>query len=469
MSDVVSPRANPYLSGPVWPLFLKTAAPIVLLMLVSGLYTVVDAIFLGLLVGPRALAAVTLVFPIFMAVAALSTLVSSGMASILARRLGAGDDDGAQAVLQSAMMLSLLVAVLLMAFYLTLGIRLVDWFSEGDAALAAMAKTYLAFVIFGSPLQFVISIQGDALRSEGKPGVMAGIGVLVTLANIGFNYVLIAGLGWGVAGSAIGTLAAQAVAMGVVVWLRLSGRTPLALARRTGHRLTEAWPRILALGLPPSLGLAGTSLSAGCYIIGIGIWSGDNHDVAIAAYGIASRLLTFAFLPLLGLNFACQSIVGNNFGAHLFGRSDRTLLVGLATGLCYGIAVELAFIFGARPIASLFVTDPAVIAEAVHIVRIVTAAYVLVAPLMVLAGYFQALGMASRAAAITLGRTYVFTLPLIFILPFIFGETGLWMAAPISDLGMMAIAITVLWLNRRGARLGLFYGNRETVIAVEAA
>ncbi|MEO2037393.1 MAG: MATE family efflux transporter, partial [Martelella sp.] len=140
---------------------------------------------------------------------------------------------------------------------------------------------------------------------------------------------------------------------------------------------------------PPSLGLAGTSLSAGCYIIGIGIWSGDNHDIAIAAYGIASRLLTFAFLPLLGLNFACQSIVGNNFGAHLFGRSDRTLLVGLATGLGYGFAVELAFIVGARPIAALFVTDPAVIAEAVHIVRIVTAAYVLVAPLMVLAGYFQ--------------------------------------------------------------------------------
>mgnify|MGYP001205724172 CR=1 FL=1 len=87
MSDVASPRANPYLNGPVGPLFLRTAAPIVLLMLVSGLYTIVDAIFLGLLVGPRALAAVTLVFPIFMAVAALSTLVSSGMASILARRL----------------------------------------------------------------------------------------------------------------------------------------------------------------------------------------------------------------------------------------------------------------------------------------------------------------------------------------------------------------------------------------------
>ena len=452
-------RANPYLSGPLVPLFMKTAAPIVLLMLVSGLYTIVDAIFLGILVGPRALAAVTLVFPIFMAVNALSTLVSSGMASILARRLGAGDDNGAQATLQSAMALAMVAAVSLMVLYVTLGVRLVDFFAEGDTGLSAMAKTHLALLVFGSPLQFLIAIQGDALRSEGKPAVMALIGVLVTLANIGFNYVFIAELGMGVAGSAIGTLAAQIVALGVAVWLRVSGRTPLKLLARTGHRFTEAWPRILALGLPASLGLAGTSLSAGCYIIGIGIWSGDNHDVAIAAYGIASRLLTFAFLPLLGLNFACQSIVGNNFGAGVYERSDRTLTIGLLTGLSYGLAVELLCHFAAEPISAMFVSDPVVIAEAVHIVRIVTAAYIVVAPLMVLAGYFQALGMASRAAAITLGRTYAFTIPMIFILPFIFGETGLWMAAPLSDLGMLAVAVVVLWLNRNRARYGVLYGK----------
>ena len=67
METSSEPQANPYLSGPIAPLFFKTAAPIVLLMLVSGLFTVVDAIFLGVYVGPRALAAVTLVFPLFMA------------------------------------------------------------------------------------------------------------------------------------------------------------------------------------------------------------------------------------------------------------------------------------------------------------------------------------------------------------------------------------------------------------------
>nr|WP_272213943.1 MATE family efflux transporter [Marinicella sp. W31]MDC2879887.1 MATE family efflux transporter [Marinicella sp. W31] len=209
MDTASEPGANPYLSGPVAPLYFKTAAPIVLLMMVNGLFTVVDAIFLGVYVGPRALAAVTLVFPLFMALNALATLVASGMASILARRLGAGDRAGAQSAMQSATALAMVCALALMAVYLLAGRPLIGWLSGGDAGLAAMAATYIGLLIFGSPLQFLISIQGDTLRSEGRPATMALIGVLVTLANIGFNFIFIVLLGWGVAGSAIGTLAAQ--------------------------------------------------------------------------------------------------------------------------------------------------------------------------------------------------------------------------------------------------------------------
>ena len=455
-------RANPYLTGALGPLFFKTALPIVLLMMVSGLFTVVDAVFLGVYVGAKALAAVTLVFPIFMTVVALSSLVASGMASILARRLGAGDENGAQSAMQSATLLSLAVAVTLMALYLVGGRALVGWLADGDASLAAMANLYIALTIFGSPLQFFIGIQSDALRSEGKPGTMALIGVLVTFANIGLDYVFIALFGLGVAGSAIGTLVAQAIAAGVIVAYRLSGKTPLAFWRRTGLPATESWARTFMLGLPPSLSLFGVSLSAGCYIIGIQLWSGDSAAVTIAAYGIASRLLTFAFLPLLGLNFACQSIVGNNFGARAFQRSDRTLVIGLFAGLCYGLVVEAAFQLAPELLATLFVSDPATIAAAAHIVRFISAAYILVGPLMVLSGYFQAIGQAANAAVISLGRTYCFTIPLIFILPLGFGETGLWMASPASDVAMLCVAFVVLFVNARRtfARRGLFYASR---------
>ena len=88
-------RKTGYLEGPIGPLFARTALPIVFLMSVNGLLTVVDAIFLGVFVGADALAAVTLMFPIVMICLALATLVANGMASVLARQLGAADHAGA--------------------------------------------------------------------------------------------------------------------------------------------------------------------------------------------------------------------------------------------------------------------------------------------------------------------------------------------------------------------------------------
>ena len=78
---------------------------------------------------------------------------------------------------------------------------------------------------------------------------------------------------------------------------------------------------------------------------------------------------------------------------------------------------------------------------------------------MVLSGYFQALGQAASAAVISLGRTYLFTIPLVFVLPRFLGETGIWVASPLSDVGMLFLALAVLFVNRRrtSARFGVFY------------
>ena len=102
-----SSRTNAYTQGPLVPTLLKTALPIILVMSMNGLLTVADAVFLGRFVGPDALSAVTLMFPAYMLLVATATLVSNGMNSILARRLGAGDLEGARSVFVGAHGLSL--------------------------------------------------------------------------------------------------------------------------------------------------------------------------------------------------------------------------------------------------------------------------------------------------------------------------------------------------------------------------
>ena len=86
-----SQQNNVFLQSSLPSVFLKTAAPIILIMLVNGSFTLVDAYFLGVFVGADALTAVTSMFPIFIFLIALSTLVSNGFSSVMARQLGAGD------------------------------------------------------------------------------------------------------------------------------------------------------------------------------------------------------------------------------------------------------------------------------------------------------------------------------------------------------------------------------------------
>ena len=81
MTGSSTPKTNVYLSGSLPRLFARTAAPIIVVMGVNGLFTVVDAYFLGAYVGAEALTAVTLMFPLYMLLVALSTLVSNGFAA----------------------------------------------------------------------------------------------------------------------------------------------------------------------------------------------------------------------------------------------------------------------------------------------------------------------------------------------------------------------------------------------------
>lgn len=254
--------ANKFTSAPLGIIYLKTALPIIFMMGMSGLLTVADAVFLGIYVGPDALAAVTLMFPIYMLIVALSTLVSNGMSSLLARALGAGDLDGARAIFVGAHGLAAGLGVVLILSFVLFGQPFALVAAGGSDSLAQTGLVYLRIMVFFSPLLFVLSLNSDALRNEGRVGFMAAISLMVSFANIGFNYVLIALLDMGVAGSAYGTAAAQVLAFGGIVAFRAFGDALLRPAALLSYPLLGKWGQMLALGAPQSLGFIGLALGS---------------------------------------------------------------------------------------------------------------------------------------------------------------------------------------------------------------
>ncbi len=452
-------KKNAFLDSSLPHVFLKTAAPIILIMLVNGSFSLVDAYFLGMFVGADALTAVTSMFPAFILIIALSTLVSNGFASLMARKLGAGDESSAVDVFSQAISLSLVVCAVLVGLFLIGGHALTSSVSNGSSLIGDMSYRYISILVFFSPLVFILTINGDSLRCEGQVSFMAFVSLLSVLLNGVFNYLLIVGMNWGVEGSAYGTVLAQAILLVIVFLYRKYKKNPLKLQVVLFSTSRQHWLTFLSLGAPSSLNYIGLALASGAILYNLQIWDAGNYATTVGAYGIITRLMTFIFLPLLGLSMAFQAIVGNNFGANELSRVNSSIKIVLSVAFIYCVFLQLiAFVFRGD-LGALFVSDQAVIDEVVRILPFSTLALFLVGPQMMISMFFQAIGDAKRAGILGILKTYAFSLPLIFILPFFFAEWGIWYAAASTEFFALLLTILVLSLRSRSQNIsyGLFF------------
>lgn len=449
---------NRFLSVPIGRLFVANALPMMVMMLTSGMLAVVDAAFLGHFVGPDALTAVSLVFPMLMIVVALSTLVSGGMSSLLARHLGAEQHDDAMAVFAQAHGLALCLSLLLIAAFGTGAGFVIGQLSGGQTGIAHKAYTYLAIMIFASPLQLLLGVHADAWRNEGNAGLIALMSASVTLANVVLNYVLIVPLDMGVAGSALGTAIAQGAGLALLVGLRWRGAGSLTMSGLWNSRWTGGWCPILALGAPVSLSFIGIALVSATVITTLRLTAGAGYVESVAAYGIVTRILSFTFLPLMAIALATQTIVGHNVGAKFHRRSDAALRLGLAVAFVYCAFVEVMLLATHGWIGSGFVASPEVIGLAGSILVPMLSLYLFTGPVLVLAMYFQAIGKPERTAMLTLIKPFALSPLLVAGLGFSIGAKAIWIAFPIADGIIVAATLGVVIASQRHRALSKGFG-----------
>lgn len=457
-TSAVHDQENKFLQGSLPLVFVKTAAPIIFMMLVNGSFTLVDAYFLGIFVGADALVAVTSMFPIFIFLIALSTLVSSGFASVMARLLGADKLQQAKQAFAQATSLSLIFSVVLIGLFLLLGQPLSLALNNGDLGLAEMSYLYISIMILGSPLMFLLNMNSDSLRCEGLMAMMASVSLLSVLLNGVFNYLLIVYLEFGVAGSATGTLLAQACALSLICIYRALKKTKLNIQILQFSSSRYYWKEFLAIGTPSSLTHLGFALSSGAIFYNLQIWGDGNYADTVGAYGILTRLMMFIYLPILGLCLAFQTIVGNNLGAGLYLRVNSSIKIALSCALIYCLAWQLAINLFHQQLGRVFVDDIGIINELSRILPVATLALFLLGPLLIISMYFQAIGDAKRAGILSMVKTYAFLLPLLFILPFGFSELGVWYAGPVAECLGLLLALGVLYHRQltENYKFGLF-------------
>ena len=367
-------RRQALLGGPVLPTMLKLALPTVIVLVVQSFVGVAETYFVGFL-GTDALAGVALVFPVLMLMQMMSNGgIGGGVASSVARAIGAGRKDDADALVLNALFLAIAFGIIFTAgeflggraLYRALG-------GQGDALMASVA--YADAVFSGAVLVWIVSLLAAALRGAGNTIVPAAVTLGGVFVLLPLSPALIFGWGpfprLGVMGAGVAVVVYYlAAALALIFYLR-SGLGVLRLPfdpRRIERRLLGDVFRVGALS---AVGTIQANLTVVLVTGAVGLFGTD----AIAGYGIASRL-DYILIPLLfGLGTAALTMVGVNIGAGQEARAERIAWVGglLAAGVTEAIGLTAAIF--PQGWLGLFSSEPAVLAAGALYLRIVAPFY----------------------------------------------------------------------------------------------
>ena len=423
---------------PVGSLVITLGIPTTISMLVTNIYNMVDTMFVGKL-GTSASGAVGIVFGFMSILQAFGFLFGQGAGSIISRRLGNKDEDSASVVASTAFFSSMFMGLLIGILGTVFNTKMVYLLGSTDTILP-YAKTYSLFILAAAPFMTSTFTMNNILRFEGKASLsMVGLMTGAILNMVG-DPILMFGLNMGIAGAGLSTAISQFVSFCVLLSMFLSGKTQSKLSVRKITREFNVLFDIVATGFPSLVrqGLQAVStmiLNQQARIYG---------DAAVAAMSIVSRISFFIFAVGLGIGQGFQPVCGFNYGARKFSRVKEAFSFTLVAGeVLLGMFAVAGLLFSNQAIA-VFRDDAEVIAFGTPALRYQCMALFL-NPLIVLSNMtLQSTGQRAWATFLSMMRSGLYLIPMIYILTYTMGARGIQLAQPVSDVLSFATALPVI-------------------------
>ncbi len=426
-------------------LLLKLSLPAFIGMFVNAMYNVIDAIFIARGVGTIGVAALSITFPIQLMVVVGAATFGVGGASIISRRLGAKNVEEANKVFGHVVWLIIFFSMLITLSAFIFLEPLLKAFGATDLILP-YASDYLRIILLGSIIFSFAMGTNNIVRSEGSAKIAMYTMIIGSIMNVILNPIFIFGLDMGIQGSALATILSQSTS---AIWLLryfLSGKSSLRFnwigLKPDLHVVKE----IILTGLPSFVMMSSTSLMMLSVNWVLVIFGGETQ---IAIFGIINRLITFTIMPIFGIVQGMQPIIGFNYGAGLSKRVTQTFKFGvyIATTICCLAWIMIMTV--PSYLINIFSTEPNVITNGTIALRLIF----LVAPLIglpvVSSGLYQALGKTKKAFILSMSRSMLFLIPLVFTLPHFFNVTGVWIAFALADGLAFFLAGFILLKDRR--------------------
>lgn len=423
-------------------LLFKFSLPTIIGMVIIALYNFVDTIFVGNVIGPDAIAGLTLVLPVNIFIVAIGLLTGVGAASIVSRSLGKGDKEKAVVAGGDSIVLNTVLNIIIIVPIYIFSEKILVFLGASSVVLP-YARDYLNIMLLGFVF-LSFSVNGtNLIRAEGRPRASMYEMVIGSILNIILDYLFIIIFGWGVKGAAIATVISH-IASSVYIFAFFVSRSSIFHIKLKMFKINKSISRrILAIGTPSFLmEIVGSVM----FLLFIRIVRQYGGDIYIAITGIGIRIIDLIFMPILGISQGLSPLIGFNYGAKLYPRVKKVLgeaFIWTSVVTIFGFIIMVIF---PESLISIFTSDISVIEKGAGPLRLIA----MFAPLwsfpILVSTFFQAIGKVRPSLIISLSRDLFFFIPAIIILPRFFDLIGVWISWPVTD--FFSFAITAIFLAR---------------------
>ncbi len=425
---------------PIGKLLRQYALPSIVAMTASSVYNTMDSVFIGQGVGALAIAGLSVTFPLMNLAAAFGSLVGVGSGTLVSVKLGQKDYGTVQKVIGNTILLNVTIGLIFTVLTLTFLDNILMFFGATEQTLP-YAREYMQIILGGNIVTHLYLGLNSVLRSAGHPRESMTATLNTVVINLILDPLFIFGFHWGIRGAAIATVIAQLASLLWQMRFFTSRETILRLHFDKLRFDKKIVRNIIAIGMSPFL-----MNIASCVIV---ILINRNllqygGDMAVGAFGIVNRMTFFFCMGVMGLNQGMQPIAGYNYGAQQY---DRVLKVLKITAIAATAVSTIAFLageFAPYYIARAFTADPDLIDISIVGLRINFLVFPCVGFQMVAGNFFQSIGMAKKAIFLSLTRQVLYLIPMLIVLPHIWGLNGVWYSLPASDLLAFITCTTLL-------------------------
>lgn len=430
---------------------VKLAVPATLALLAKAVYNIVDTAYIGLLDSDGALAAVGVTLPLLLIFVSIENIFAAGAAVLAGRQLGAGESGKAESTVSTVAAASVMVGIFLCVAGIFFMEPLLKAFGASKQVMP-LAKEYAFWMFIAAIANLPAQCLNCAARAESSVKISSVAVITGAALNIVLDPVFMFqwGLNLGVAGASLATTISQFVTLGILVWFYGSGRSVIKIKMRSVKPSAGLFREIISIGIPTAV--IQICLAAATSVTNVAASSLPDSDLIIAAYGVVQRLILIGCYVIMGFMQGYQPVASYAFGAGNGERLRESMKFALKATVSLSAFVALFYILLSRPLILLFNRNPAIIAYGSRLLISQALLYPAFGLCYMMTITFQTIGAGKFGLFLSAARQGIFYIPLILILPGIWGVYGIYFAQPIADALTLIVCLLSYSAMKRLAR-----------------